>query len=127
VVAKTKLRLKPDIVSNKMRQNDHSIPAKFDEIKQNLDPSFSYLIFEKAVERENEDDFEEIVSILASFKKSIMNHDVYRDSSGRRRLLVVQLRPRQKNELVSEIVKIKLPKDIITYIYGRSPRQQGFE
>jgi hypothetical protein len=127
VVRKTKLRLKPDMGSNKMRQDDHSLPANFDEIKENLDPSFSYLIFEKAVDRENEDDFDEIVSILASFKKRIMNHNVYRDSSGRSRLLVVQLRPRQKNRLVSEIVKIRLPKDILTYIYGRCPRQQDFE
>jgi hypothetical protein len=110
-----------------MRQDDHSFSANFDEIKENLDPAFSYLIFEKTGDEENEDDFEEIVSILASFKKSIMNHDVYRDSSGRRRLLVVQLRPRRKNKLVSEIVRIRLPKDIITYIYGRCPGQQGFE
>jgi hypothetical protein len=110
-----------------MRKDDHSFSANFDEIKENLDPAFSYLIFEKAVDEENDNDFEKIVSILASFKKSIINHNVYRDSSGRRRLLVVQLRPRQKNRLASEIVKIRLPKDIITYIYGCCPGQQGFE
>jgi hypothetical protein len=110
-----------------MRKDDHSFSANFDEIKENLDPAFSYLIFEKAGDEENDNDFEEIVSILASFKKSIINHDVYRDSSGRRGLLVIQLRPRQKNMLASEIVKIRLPKNIITYIYGRCPKQQDFE
>jgi hypothetical protein len=105
-----------------MRQSDHSISANWAEIKQNLDPSFSYLIFEKAVSKGKENDFEEIVSILSPFKKRIRKHDIYHDRFGRRCLLAVQLRPRQKNKIVPEIMNMKLPKDMIFYIYGRRPK-----
>lgn len=113
---------KPMVISNKMRQDDHPISANCSEIKQNLDLSFSYLIFEKSFSKDNEDDFEEIVSILSPFKKRIRKHNIYRDKSGRRCILAVQLRPRQKNQIVPEIMNMKLPKDIIFYIYGRRPK-----
>lgn len=113
---------KPMVLSNKIRQGDHSISANCAEIKQNLDPSFSYLIFEKSFSKENEYDFEEIVSILSPFKKRIRKYNIYHDRSGSRCMLAVQLRPRQKNQIVSEIMNMKLPKDIIFYIYGRRPR-----
>lgn len=110
---------KPNVISNKMRQGDHSMSANWAEIKENLDPSFSYLVFEKADSKGKEFDFEEIVAFLSPFKKMIRKHDIYQDRSGSRCLLAVQLRPRQKNKIVPEIMNMKLPKDIILYIYGR--------
>ena len=95
------------------------ISANCAEIKENLDPSFSYLVFEKADSKGKEYDFEEIVAILSPFKKMIRKHDIYQDRSGSRCLLAVQLRPRQRNKIVPEIMNMKLPKDIIFYIYGR--------
>ncbi len=106
-------------ITNKMRQGDYSISANCAEIKENLDPSFSYLVFEKADSREKEYDFEEIVAMLSPFKKMIRKLDIYHDRSGSRCLLAVQLRPRKKNKIVPQIMNMKLPKDIIFYIYGR--------
>ena len=104
-----------------MRQGNNSMSAKWAKIKQDLDPSFSYLIFEKVVSGGKEDDFEDIISILSPFKKRFRKHDIYRDRSGGGCLLAVQLRPRQKNKIVQEIMDVKLPKDIVFYIYGRRP------
>ena len=66
-----------------------------------------------------ENDFEEIVALLSPFKKMIRKLDIYQDKSGSRCLLAVQLRPRQKNKVVPEFMNMKLPKDIVFYIYGR--------
>jgi hypothetical protein len=109
-------------MTNNVQQDNHSISGGWTELKQNLDPSFSYLIFEKNAGQEKPDDFKEIVSILSPFKKRIREHNIYQDGSGCRCLLVVQLRSRQKNQIISEIMNVKLPKDITLYIYGRRPK-----
>lgn len=106
-------------MTNYVQQDNHSISGDWTELKQNLDPSFSYLIFEKDVGQGQKDNFEEIISILSQFKKRIKEHNIYQDRSGCRFLLVVQLRSQQKNKIISEIMNVKLPKDITFYIYGR--------
>ena len=106
-------------MTDNKHQEDHSISPDWTDLKQNLDPSFSYLIFEKDVGRGKTDDFEKVVSILSPFKKMIRGHNLYGDRYGFRCLLAVQLQPRQKNRIVREIMNLKLPKDIIFYIYWR--------
>jgi len=106
-------------MTDSKHQEYHSISADWTYLKQNLDPSFSYLIFEKDVGRGKTDDFEKVVSILSPFKKMIREHNLYGDRYGCRCLLAVQLQPRQKNKIVSEIMNLKLPKHITLYIYGR--------
>ena len=107
------------VITNKIHQDDPLISANCAEIKENLDPSFSYLVFEKTDSKGKENDFEEIVALLSPFKKMIRKLDIYQDKSGSRCLLAVQLRPRQKNKVVQEFMNMKLPKDIVFYIYGR--------
>lgn len=109
----------PLVITNKIHQDDPLISANCAEIKENLDPSFSYLVFEKADNKGREYDFEKIVAMLSPFKKMIGKLDIYHDRSGSRCLLAVQLRPRKKNKIVPQIMNMKLPKDIIFYIYGR--------
>jgi len=107
------------VITNKIHQDDPLISANCAEIKENLDPSFSYLVFEKTDSKGKENNFEEIVALLSPFKKMIRKLDIYQDKSGSRCLLAVQLRPRQKNKVVQEFMNMKLPKDIVFYIYGR--------
>ena len=109
----------PLVITNKIHQDDPLISANCAEIKENLDPSFSYLVFEKTDSKGKENNFEEIVALLSPFKKMIRKLDIYQDKSGSRCLLAVQLRPRQKNKVVPEFMNMKLPKDIVFYIYGR--------
>jgi hypothetical protein len=113
------LSSKPIAITNKIRQGDPLLSANCAEIKENLDPSFSYLVFEKAASKGKEYDFEEIVASLSPFNKMIRKYDIYQDKSGSRCLLAVQLRLRHKNKIVPEIMNMKLPKDMIFYIYGR--------
>lgn len=107
------------------RQDDPLITGDWAEIKQNLDPSFSYLVFETNAGQGKTADFNEILFIISPFKKMIRRHIHYLDKTGQRSLLVIQLQRGYKNRILREIMNLKLPEDVTFYIYGRRPRYHG--
>jgi hypothetical protein len=95
--------------------------ANFAEIKQNLDPSFHYIIFEKTVNPDDGQDFSEISAFIARYKKAVIEQKVHRDPSGKHLLLVVKLNTDELDEISQEIVNLTFPEDITVYFYGRRP------
>lgn len=95
--------------------------ANFAEIKQNLDPSFHYIIFEKTVNPGDETDFSEVNPFITLYEKSVIEQTVHRDPTGKHLLLVVKLKADELDEISQEIVNLTFPEDITVYVYGRRP------
>ena len=95
--------------------------ANFAEIKQNLDPSFHYIIFEKAVNAGDGMDFREVDPFIARYQKSVIEQELHRDQSGKHLLLVVKLNMDELEEISQEIVNLTFPEDLTVYVYGRRP------
>jgi len=95
--------------------------ANFAEIKQNLDPSFHYIIFEKTVNAGDGADFREVDPFIARYQKSVIEQELHRDQSGKHLLLVVKLNTDELDEISQEIVNLTFPEDLTVYVYGRRP------
>jgi hypothetical protein len=95
--------------------------ANFAEIKQNLDPSFHYIIFEKTVNPGDGTDFSEISTFITRYQESVIEQKVHRDPSGKHLLLVVKLNTDELEEISQEILNLTFPEDITVYVYGRRP------
>ncbi|MEJ2729019.1 MAG: hypothetical protein P8185_11010 [Deltaproteobacteria bacterium] len=95
--------------------------ANFAEIKQNLDPSFHYIIFEKTVNPADGLDLSEISAFFTRYNKFVIEQEVHRDPTGKHLLLVVKLNADELDEISQEIVNLTFPEDITVYVYGRRP------
>ena len=93
--------------------------ANFAEIKQNLDPYFHYIIFEKTVNSADGSDFSEISTFITRYQKSVIEQEMHRDPTGKHLLLVVKLNVNELDEISQEIVNFTFPEDITVYVYGR--------
>ena len=93
----------------------------FAEIKQNLDPSFNYIIFEKTVNPEDGTDFSEVSTFIAHYQEFVLEQGLHRDPTGKHLLLVVKLKPEELEEISQEIINLTFPEDITVYVYGRRP------
>jgi hypothetical protein len=98
--------------------------ANFAEIKQNLDPSFHYIIFEKTVKPGDGTDFSEISTFITRYQEFVIEQEVHCDPTGKHLLLVVKLNADELDEISQEIVNLTLPEDITVYVYGRRPSNE---
>ena len=102
-----------------MNEQRNTNLANFAEIKQNLDPSFHYIIFEKTVNPADGPDFSEISTFITRYKKSVIEQEMHRDPTGKHLLFVVKLNVNELDEISQEIVNFTFPEDITVYVYGR--------
>ena len=104
-----------------MNKNNNAILANFAEIKQNLDPSSDYIIFEKTGTMENRSDFSEADAFIMRYQKSVITQEVHHDPTGKHHLLIVKLKVDESDEISQEILNLTLPENITVYVYGRRP------
>ncbi len=95
--------------------------ANFAEIKQNLDPSFHYIIFEKTLNPADGSDFSEVSTFIRRCQKAVIEQEVHRDPSGKHLLMVVKLNADELDEISQEIANLTFPEDVTVYVYGRRP------
>jgi len=66
---------------NDMDLGNNPISSSFEEIKQKLDPDFSYVIFEKATEFNEGKDFSEIMHVFPTLREENPVWQIYRDKA----------------------------------------------
>jgi hypothetical protein len=96
------------------------VSCNFEKIKRQLDPAYSYMIFEKAGESGEKAEFQRIFDILMRLDLSIRESKCFRDEAKGILLLMVRFDPGQTNRIVQEFLNIGLPEGITFYAY-RSP------
>ena len=92
--------------------------SSLSEIKKNLDPEFSYIIFEKSLSPGESANTQKILNLLSRFEKQFISHDDYCDETGRHLLLVVKLAPIELEYISQEIINIADPEDFSFIIYN---------
>ena len=105
-----------------MDQDDYAVCSSFAEIKRSLDPESCYLIFETSAEFGKTSAFEEILANLSSFEKEIDTHGIYYNDIHKRLMLIIELSPKRKNQIINRIVDGGPPENIAFYIYGSRPK-----
>lgn len=96
--------------------------SSFAKVKRDLDPAFSYIIFEKPMKSGNIGDFSGIVEFLSSLQGWTLKRELYCDESAKKILLVVQMEQKQVDGILQRFFGFGLPKKISLYIYNSQPR-----
>lgn len=104
-----------------MNSTPKSSPRSFAEIKKNLDPSYSYLIFKKQGVPDRRSDFSEIIKILASLQIKDAEWHIYSDKSERKSILVVKLIAHPDELTMQETLACRLSQDVKFSFYKKWP------
>ena len=104
-----------------MNPTPKSSPKSFAEIKRDLDPSYSYLIFRKQMVPDRRSDFSEIIKILASLQIKDAEWQVYSDKFETRSILVVKMIPHPDELTMQETLACRLSKDVGFSFYKKWP------
>lgn len=91
--------------------------ATLEKIKQELDPAFSYVIFEKDGAAEK-NAWIELYASLGGLNLPVLELKTFEDVSRKKVLLVARLEAGRTDAIMEEMIGARLPKDIIFYVYG---------
>ena len=97
----------------------------WEKVRQNLDPAFSYVVFEKAGRKENADEFQLILAILSRLTRPVRDWKLVCDAEAERLFLVVRLAPGPADDIVQELVQLGLPKNTTFYAYASQTQDEG--
>ena len=98
------------------------VPTSFEEIRKRLDPSYSYIIFEKQPDSGGCDEFWEIIPFLERLKKEDLVQEVHFDRESKKCFLVVKTGPEETDRIIQEFLDLKMPKHILCFIYDSRHR-----
>jgi hypothetical protein len=100
-------------------KKEEFISSTIEQIKHDLDPAFSYIIFERAGPA-SKVTLREIFDALNHLNMSIHELKTFHDRAGGKMLLVAKFDPGRTDSIMEEIFNAGLPKDVIFYGYGSS-------
>lgn len=89
----------------------------FDEIKQNFDAAYSYLVFEKTSDPEDSAGFDKLSTFFSRHRKGIHKQSLFYDKGEKKLMLVVKLAPKQKDNVINSLLFQSFSKDITFYTY----------
>jgi hypothetical protein len=90
--------------------------ADFVEIKRNLDPSFSYVVFEREAGAGEDHGCSEIIGLFSRLKKRVIKSELYLDQGARRFMLVVTIEPKDAETIMEDLFETGLPRDVLYYL-----------
>jgi hypothetical protein len=102
-----------------MERDPDQTSSSFAKIKRSLDPSCSYLVFEKPIEPMTAQEFPEIREFRSLLAKSILEEEIHYDQTAGRLLSVMKIDSDQTEAIMSEFINIGLAKHVTCYFYGR--------
>ena len=90
----------------------------FEMIKQTLDPAYNYVIFEKATNSNDKNEFPEIFDAISHLKLRNVEWKIHHDKVNGVALLVMKVDPDRPDKVLEKFLNIGIPKDITFYSYG---------
>jgi hypothetical protein len=93
--------------------------ATLERIKQELDPAFSYVIFEKDGPAEK-NIWIELYASLGGLNLPVLELKTFEDPGRAKVLLVARFEGGRTEAIVQEMIGARLPNDVIFYVYGSS-------
>ena len=95
------------------------IPTSFEKIRNGLDPSYRYMIFEYDKKSRKSAACIKIKVIFERYEKGILEQILYREKTSGRLLLVTKINPDIAGMIKQEILNINLPKNLSIYFYSK--------
>jgi hypothetical protein len=90
--------------------------ADFAEIKRNLDPAFSYVVFEREAGADEDHGCSEIIGLFSRLKKRVIKSELYLDQGARRFMLVVTIEPKDAETIMEDLFETGLPREVLYYL-----------
>jgi hypothetical protein len=100
-----------------MNATSKPVHMGFDEIRRNFDAAYSYLLFEKTSDPQDSAGFDKICTFFSRYKKETHKQRLFYDEGGKKLMLVVKLAPKQKENVMQDLLSLSLSKDITFYMY----------
>jgi len=88
-------------------------------IKKKLDPAFSYVIFEKDGLNEK-NAWIGLYASLGGLNLPILDVLTFEDTSRGKMLLVAMFEAGRADTIMEKIIRARLPRDMVSYVYGTS-------
>ncbi len=93
--------------------------APLEAVKKNLDPAFSYVIFEKDW-LHGQDAWIELYASLGGLNLPILEVHTFEDPQKRKMFLVAKFEPGRADTIMEQIIRSRLPREMVAYVYGSS-------
>ncbi len=97
--------------------------CNFQQIKAQLDPCCTYMVFERPTTVLDLLEFPEVGKLLDPYRGQIIEQSLYYDDASERLFMVVKLEPQQMQGLENIVLHPGLPRDVVVYFYGNLPSQ----
>lgn len=105
--------------------SDHkTVEKSFAWIKQNLDPSKSYIIFENDLSKQSNSIFSESLIAYHYLKKGNFSWKKVYDSDALKEYLVIQTDPGDEDKTLGQVMGYGLPDNTVYYLYKAEEQQQ---
>ena len=104
-----------------MKQSLSGETCSWAEIKERLDPAWSYAVIETAATTADADVFRTIADLLAKHSIVIRSQAVCRETESGKFLLLMQLDPDRALAVKDVLLDPRLPPSVTVYFYNHSP------
>jgi hypothetical protein len=105
-----------------MKPDELKMPMRIEEIKRNLDPAFSYLVFEAEEGLDEKREFPNILQLFSAQKKLLLGTQMFRDQNLRRAYLVVKVKPHVPETIMEKMFERGVPKNLTCYFYASNQK-----
>jgi hypothetical protein len=92
------------------------IVANFSEIKRSLDPSFSYVVFEREAGAGEDEPCSENIRLFSRLRKRVIKSDLYLDQRAWRSMLIVTIEAQDAEAIMEDLFEAWLPRDVLYYL-----------
>lgn len=91
----------------------------FQELKAQLDPCCTYVVFEKHAAIPALLEFAEVNELLRTHEDAVVTREVHHDGAACRLFLIVKLDPLGAQRVQDALLQARLPKDIVMYLFAK--------
>jgi len=103
--------------------DNKAVLSSFAKVKRDLDPAFSYMIFEKDAQSYGDTQFKKIDPLVSRLKEGLVKQEVHYDQAAGRVLIVAKLDLKDTDKIINEFLNVILQKNINFYVYGIRPKK----
>lgn len=99
----------------------HGDACSWADIKERLDPAWSYVVIETTADTPSADIFHTVSALLAEHAAAIRKQEICRETSSGKLLMLVQILPEQAEALKRKLLNPMLPPSVAVYFYAHTP------
>jgi hypothetical protein len=104
-----------------MKQSLSGEACSWAEIKERLDPAWSYAVIETEATTPGAGVFRSIANLLSRYSVAVRSQEICREAKSGKLLLLMQLDPDKAAAVKDVLLDPRLPPSVTVYFYNHSP------